>query len=54
MAQHIDGKKSAAAIRYRLDRLVGVIDDLKIHDATRQDVIAAVEKIAQGERRPAY
>jgi integrase len=48
LAKHIAGKKSAPAIRYRLDRLSTHIGDRKIRDITRQDVIAALEKIAEG------
>ena len=50
MAQHIDGKKSAAATRYRLDRLAAIIGDRNIRDVTRQDVISALEKIAAGQK----
>jgi integrase len=50
MAQHIDGKKSAAAIRYRLDRLVAIIGNRQIRDVTRQEVISALEKIAAGQK----
>ncbi len=48
MAKHMNGKKSAPAIRYRLERLAEFIGDEKIRDVTRQDVIAALEKIAEG------
>ena len=51
MVQHIEGKTSAGSIRYRLDRLVAVVGDLRIRDATRQDVIAALEIIAAGQRQ---
>lgn len=50
MAKHIAGKKSAAAIRYRLERLAALIGERKIHEVTRQEVIAALEKIAEGQR----
>lgn len=50
MQKIMAGKKSAPAIRYRLDRLAGIIGDRKIRDVTRQDVIAALDTIAQGER----
>lgn len=48
MTKHIAGKKSAPAIRYRLDRLAVHLGDKKIRDVTRQHVIAAIEKIAEG------
>jgi integrase len=51
LAQHIDGKKSAPAIRYRLDRLVALIGDKLIRDVDRQDVILALEKVAAGMKR---
>jgi integrase len=51
MAQHIDGKKSAAAVHYRLGRLAELIGDFRIRDATRQDVIAALEKISAGQKK---
>jgi len=50
MQKIMAGKKSAPAIRYRLDRLAALIGDRKIRDVTRQDVIAALDTIAQGER----
>lgn len=55
MAKHIDGKKSAAAIRYRLERLVPHLGDQKLRDVRRQDIIRAIEKIAEGQHdgRPA-
>jgi len=55
LVQHIDGKKSAPAIRYRLLRLAAAIGALRICDVTRKDVIAAIEKIAAGQKegRPA-
>jgi integrase len=55
MSKHIDGKKSATAIRYRLERLVPHFGDRKLRDVTRQDVIRAIESIAEGqhEARPA-
>jgi len=49
MAKHMTGKKSAPAIRYRLDRLAKLLGDKKIHDVGRQDLIAALEKIAEGQ-----
>ena len=51
LAQHIEGKKSADATRYRLNRLADLIGDLKIRDATRKQVIAALEKIAAGQNK---
>ncbi len=50
MARHMAGKKSAPAIRYRLDRLAADLGERKIRDVTRKDVIAALDKIADGQR----
>ncbi|MBZ0104610.1 MAG: integrase arm-type DNA-binding domain-containing protein [Sulfuricella denitrificans] len=50
MARHMDGKKSAPAIRYRLERLAAHIGDTKIRDVTRKGVIAALDKISDGQR----
>lgn len=50
MSKVIDGKKSAPAIRYRFDRFVAALGDKKIRDVTRQDVIAALDTIAAGQR----
>ena len=50
MAKIMAGKKCAPAIRYRLDRLTAIIGDKKIRDVTRQDVIAALDTIAEGQR----
>ncbi len=50
MQKIMAGKKSAPAIRYRLDRLAALIGNRKIRDVTRQDLIAALDTIAQGER----
>lgn len=50
MQKIMAGKKSAPAIRYRLDRLSALIGDKKIRDVTRQDVIAALDTIAEGQR----
>lgn len=50
LVQHIDGKKSAHAVKYRLNRLAMHIGSLKIHDVTRKQVISALEQIAQGTR----
>ena len=48
MAKHMAGKKSAPAIRYRLNRLAAILGDQKIRDVSRQSVIQALEKIAEG------
>ena len=48
LSKHIEGKKSAAATKYRLDRLIESLGSRKIRDVTRQDAIAALEKIAKG------
>ena len=50
MQKIMDGKKSAPAIRYRLDRLTATLGDRKIRDVTRQEVIAALDEIAKGQR----
>lgn len=50
MARHMDGKKSAPAIRYRLDRLAAHIGNCKIGEVTRKEVIAALDKISDGQR----
>jgi len=50
MTKQMGGKKSAPAIRYRLKRLADLIGDSLIRDVTRQDVIAALEKIAEGTK----
>ncbi|AAZ98628.1 hypothetical protein Tbd_2675 [Thiobacillus denitrificans ATCC 25259] len=50
MQKIMAGKKSAPAIRYRLDRLAALLGDKKIRDVTRQDVIAALDTIAEGLR----
>lgn len=49
MAKVMAGKKSAGAIRYRLDRMADHMGDKKIRDVTRQDVLAALDKIALGQ-----
>ncbi len=51
MGKHMSGKKSAPAIRYRLDLLAGILGDKKIATIKRQDVIAALEGIAEGRRK---
>jgi len=50
MARHMDGKKSAPAIRYRLERLATHIGGKKIRDLTRKDVTSALDKISDGQR----
>lgn len=50
MSKHMAGKKCAPAIRYRLDLLAGILGDRKISTLKRQDVIAALETIAEGRR----
>lgn len=50
MQKIMTGKKSAPAIRYRLDRLAASIGDKKIRDVTRQDIISALDAIAEGQR----
>jgi len=49
-AKHLEGQKSAAAMRYRLDRLGATLGDRKIRDVTRTQMIQALEEIAQGTR----
>lgn len=51
MQKIMAGKKSAPAIRYRLDRLGAIIGTKKIRDVTRQDVIAALDTIAAGQKK---
>ena len=48
MAKHVDGKKSAPDIRYRLDRLATLLGGKKIRDVTCQEFIASLETIAEG------
>ena len=50
MAKQMGGKKSAPAIQYRLDRLAHLLGERKIRDVTRQEVIAALDQIARGQR----
>jgi integrase len=50
MQKIMTGKASAPAIRYRLDRLAAIIGTKKIREVTRQDVIAALDTIAEGQR----
>lgn len=51
MEKIMAGKKSAPSIHYRLNRLVDNIGDKKIRDVTRQNVIAALDSIAQGQKK---
>jgi len=51
VVQHIDGKKSADAVRYRLNRLAIYVGTMKIRDVTRKHIISSLEKIAQGTRK---
>lgn len=48
-AKHLAGKKSASEMRYRLDRLVKELGDRKLRDLARKDVVAALERIAEGQ-----
>jgi integrase len=48
-AKHLAGKKSAAHMRYRLHRLVKEVGDRKLRDLTRKDIVAALERIAEGQ-----
>ena len=50
MTKQMKGKKSAPAIQYRLDRLARLLGDRKICEVVRHDVIAALEKIAEGQK----
>lgn len=49
MDKNMAGKKSAPAIRYRLDRLAAHLGDKKIRDVTRQDILGALDAIASGQ-----
>lgn len=51
MQKVMAGKISASAIRYRLERLTAIIGEKKIRDVTRQDMIAALDTIAEGRRK---
>jgi integrase len=44
------GKKSEPAIRYRLERLTATLGASRIREVTRQQVIAAIDKVAAGQR----
>ena len=50
LVKHIVGKKSATGIKYRLDRFAEYLGDKKIRAVTRHEVIAAIERIAEGQR----
>lgn len=50
MQKIMAGKKSAPAIRYRLNRLAAIIGDRKMRDVTKQEVIAALDSIAGGQK----
>lgn len=51
MAKHIAGKKSAPAIRYRLDRLLAALGgQQRMCDVTRKDIVAALDSIAEGRK----
>ena len=46
-----EGKRSASHVKYRLDRLsVSSIGNKKIRDVTKQNIIAVLEKIAEGQK----
>lgn len=51
ITKHMAGKISAPAIRYRLDLLANILGEQKIDSVKRQDVIAALETIAEGRKR---
>ena len=51
LARHMAGKKSAPAIRYRLDRMATILGDRKIRDVTRQNVIAALDPVCRGQAK---
>lgn len=51
MQKIMNEKSSAPAIRYRLERLAAIIGMKKIQEVTRQDVIAALDMIAEGQRK---
>jgi integrase len=48
ITKHIMGKKSANAICYRLNCLMSHLGEKKIRGVSRQDVIAALERIGEG------
>lgn len=49
-AQHIQGKKSARGVEYRLNRVATLIGTEKISRVTRKDFIAVIDTIALGAR----
>ena len=51
MQKIMAGKKSSPSIQYRLDRLASIIGDKKIADVTRDEVISALDTIAEGQRK---
>jgi len=50
IAKHMSAKRSAAAVKYRLQRLAQILGEKKINAVTRQNVIDALEKIAEGRK----
>jgi hypothetical protein len=49
--KNIVGKRSAHHVKYRLDRLsTSSLGNKKIRDITRQNVIAVIEKVAEGQK----
>jgi integrase len=46
--KYLTGKKSGASMRYRLDRLAKEVGHRNVRDLTRKDIVAALEKIAEG------
>jgi len=48
MSKMMAGKKSAPSVQYRLNRIAEHIGDKKIKTVSRQDVISAIDKIAEG------
>lgn len=51
MQKIMHGKKSAAAVQYRLNRLADMLGEMKIRDVARKDVIAALDEIAKGQKK---
>lgn len=51
MQKIMQGKKSAAAVQYRLNRLADKLGEVKLRDVTRKDVIAALDEIAKGQKK---
>ena len=51
LKKNIAGKRSALAVKYRLDRISSsTLGKKKIRDVTRQNIIAAIEKVAEGRK----